>query len=147
MTRTLIASLAFLLASMTAQAADLGGGYGEPTSPSDNSDIAARHQAWWDRGRVPECDGSSVLGSVAQRGGLGNGTFDRVRESRFLQGELTDRRYCEARITMADGQHSYVYYLIEERQGFASLGWNVEFCVPGRDPWHVYDGWCRAIRR
>jgi hypothetical protein len=30
--------------------------------------------------------------------------------------------------------------------GFASIGWYVDFCVAGQDPWRVHDGWCRTVR-
>ena len=36
--------------------------------------------------------------------------------------------------------------LIEEGQGFASIGDNVEFCVSGFDRWLVYNGRCRILR-
>ncbi len=36
--------------------------------------------------------------------------------------------------------------LIEATQGFAGIGWHVESCLTGYDPYQVYDGWCNAIR-
>lgn len=56
------------------------------------------------------------------------------------------RHYCGATALLSDGQSRSVWYLIEEGQGFASLGNNVEACVEGFDLWRVYDGRCRTLR-
>ncbi|QPC87340.1 hypothetical protein GA830_11755 [Mesorhizobium sp. NBSH29] len=56
------------------------------------------------------------------------------------------RRYCGATVSLSDGQHREIWYLIEEGQGFASIGDNVEFCVSGFDQWLVYNGRCRILR-
>jgi hypothetical protein len=75
-------------------------------------------------------------------------TFDGIRqdaESEHGPGWI-DRRYCSATAWLSNGETSKVVYLIEATQGFASIGWNVESCLPGYDPWRVYDGWCRSIR-
>jgi hypothetical protein len=39
-----------------------------------------------------------------------------------------------------------MWYLIEDRAGFAGLGHNVEFCLVNFDRWKVYDGLCRVLR-
>lgn len=57
-----------------------------------------------------------------------------------------DRLYCHAYANLSNGVTRKVHYLIEEGQGFAGFGWNVEFCVTGLDPWKVYDGYCRTVR-
>jgi hypothetical protein len=36
--------------------------------------------------------------------------------------------------------------MVEEGQGFAGVGKNVEFCVDGFDRWAVYDAKCRVLR-
>ncbi len=59
---------------------------------------------------------------------------------------LIDRRYCSATAWLSNGRQSEVVYLIEASQGFASIGWNVESCLPGYDRWRVHDAWCRSIR-
>lgn len=56
------------------------------------------------------------------------------------------RTYCDATALMSDGQQRKVWYLIEERQGFASLGSNVEFCVDGYDKWYVYNAACSVLK-
>ena len=56
------------------------------------------------------------------------------------------RRYCGATVALSDGHDRDIWYLIEEGQGFASIGDNVEFCVSGFDRWMVYNGRCRVLR-
>jgi uncharacterized protein (DUF1684 family) len=56
------------------------------------------------------------------------------------------RRYCQATVQLSDGRTRDVWYLIEGRMGFASIGENVEFCVSGFDRWLVYNGRCRVLR-
>lgn len=59
---------------------------------------------------------------------------------------LINRRYCHGTAWLSDGRKSEVVYVVESRQGFASLTFRVQSCLPAYDPWHVYDGWCRSIR-
>ena len=113
----------------------------------------------WSRGTVPTCEQSSVLNDISKRyrsvqadlwqTGLSIAAVHRIDETEYKPGDpgLIDRRFCRARIELSNGHPAELFYLIEERQGFASIGWGVEFCVPGQDPWRVYDGHCRAIRR
>ena len=56
------------------------------------------------------------------------------------------RRYCMATAQMSDGQHRNVYYLIEDRGGFAGRTWEVTHCVIGLDDWRNHDGNCRTMR-
>ncbi|TIR16089.1 MAG: hypothetical protein E5X34_26690 [Mesorhizobium sp.] len=56
------------------------------------------------------------------------------------------RHYCRATVNLSDGRDRSIFYLIEEGQGFASIGDNVEFCVSGFDRWLVYNGRCRVLR-
>ncbi|MBN8999065.1 MAG: hypothetical protein J0H54_06635 [Rhizobiales bacterium] len=111
------------------------------------------------RGSVPTCDQNSVLGNIASRyrsvqadlwqTNLSIASVARVSETAFVPGDpgLIDRRFCHARVELSNGRPADLFYLIEERQGFASIGWGVEFCMPGQDPWRVYDGGCRTVRR
>ncbi|RCS23147.1 phage portal protein [Phyllobacterium salinisoli] len=75
--------------------------------------------------------------------------FSDVHQKRFepaqRSSEIT-RHYCAATAMLSDGEHRRVLYLIEEGQGFASFGDNVEFCVAGFDRWNVYDSGCRVLR-
>lgn len=76
--------------------------------------------------------------------------FQRIYEKRYLPAEEEwpiGRRYCAAKATLSDGHVRDVWYLVEEGQGFASIGDNVEFCVAGFDRWLVYNSpWCRVLR-
>ena len=59
---------------------------------------------------------------------------------------LIARRYCQGKVSMSDGHTRSIWYLIESGQGFAGIGDNVEFCIDGLDPWHVYGAYCRSVR-
>jgi capsid protein len=75
--------------------------------------------------------------------------FRRIHQSRYLPAQdnwPTGRRYCGATVALSDGHDRNIWYLIEEGQGFASVGDNVEFCVDGFDRWMVYNGHCRVLR-
>lgn len=107
-------------------------------------------------GSVPTCQQSSVLGDIAGRyrsvqadlwqSGLSIASVARVSETSFQPGQLLSRRFCYAKVELSNGRPADLFYLIEERQGFASIGWGVEFCVAGQDPWRVFDGGCRTMR-
>jgi hypothetical protein len=58
-----------------------------------------------------------------------------------------DRRFCSATAWLSDGKKAEAVYLIEGPYLAAfGLGWHVESCVAGHDPWRVYDALCRSIR-
>jgi len=76
--------------------------------------------------------------------------FQNIQETRYLpalgEERPIGRRYCGATVVLSDGDSRDIWYLIEEGQGFASIGNNVEFCVSGFDRWYVYNGRCRVLR-
>jgi capsid protein len=86
--------------------------------------------------------------------------FQRIHEHRYEPADENHpiaRRYCGATVLLSDGSSRDIWYLIEERMGFATLldgfglanetrGSNVEFCVSGFDRWMVYNGACRVLR-
>jgi capsid protein len=82
--------------------------------------------------------------------------FSRIHERRYIpfsddrvpfaDNEPIARRYCGATVALSDGYYRDIWYLIEEGQGFAGVGDNVEFCVSGFDRWYVYNGRCRVLR-
>lgn len=75
--------------------------------------------------------------------------FRRIHQHRYLPANDTwpiGRRYCGATVALSNGLDRTIWYLIEEGQGFASVGDNVEFCVAGFDRWMVYNGRCRVLR-
>jgi hypothetical protein len=151
MIRRLLAALALtatLVGSGAALAADYDGSYGEQEV-----------RRGWDRGSVPTCDAPAVLSNMAKRYHWANThtwgnnlAFREVaatQETEFRPGDpgLIDRRFCKADVYIADDiRPTAVYYLIEERMGFASIGWYVDFCVSGQDPWRVHDAACRTVR-
>lgn len=76
-------------------------------------------------------------------------SFSSVHQHRYHQerhGHPIARRYCHATAHLSDGRHRKVWYLIEGKMGFASIGNGVEFCVSGFDRWMVYNGSCRVLR-
>jgi hypothetical protein len=107
----------------------------------------------------PTCDDPKVMAKIIRRfnwaehktwhRGIELDTIQRARHRATLAGgkRLINRRYCRGHARLSNGRHPTVHYLIEQRQGFASIGWNVEFCVVGHDRWHVYGGTCRVLRR
>lgn len=110
-------------------------------------------------GGFPDCGDQKVLNKIVKRynwaeehtwqRGIELNDIDRARERLTLDGDshMINRRFCRGHAHLSNGSHPTVHYLIEEGQGFASIGWNVEFCVVGHDRWMVYDGSCRALRR
>jgi hypothetical protein len=107
---------------------------------------------------VPACDGAGVLSRIRDRfawahsrtwrSGLSISAIEWTGDAR-PGGEypsLIGRRYCEASAVISNGDRARVYYLIETHQGFAGVGARVTFCLPGYDPWHVYDKDCRTVR-
>jgi hypothetical protein len=75
--------------------------------------------------------------------------FHGIHQNRYLpayEDWPIGRRYCGATVALSDGHSRDIWYLIEEGQGFASIGDNVEFCVAGFDRWMVYNGRCRVLR-
>ncbi len=75
--------------------------------------------------------------------------FRKVHERRYVpfsEKRPIARRYCAAKAALSNGKHRTVWYVIEDRMGFASMGDGVEFCVSGFDRWRVYSGHCRVLR-
>lgn len=113
---------------------------------------------FWNK-QVAFCDDSAVLNRVRSRFSyqvhhvpqlpdVAIVGFRKIHEHRLVPG--TDysnpaRRYCGATADFSDGHSRSIYYLIVDEGGFTSVGDSVEFCVPGFDRWHVYNGSCRLI--
>jgi hypothetical protein len=64
----------------------------------------------------------------------------------YAEPGLVKRDYCMADAVMTDGTSRPVYYVVEHGLGFVGLGSDIDFCVPGLDPWHIHDGDCRTVR-
>ena len=118
---------------------------------------AEAYPSWW-RGTLPDCASPAVLNKVQAKIAYGSprvlgydlfiqeiGAIDEDAVKAHRK-SLIDRRYCSATALLSNGKQSEVVYLIEASQGFASIGWNVESCLPGYDRWRVHDAWCRSIR-
>jgi hypothetical protein len=108
---------------------------------------------------LPACDEPGVLTRVTDifayqdahvtLAGLAINRIDGVRERALKAGgpSLTDVRYCSGTAWLSSGRASEVVFIIEgPMKGTFSIGWNVESCVVGYDPWHVYEARCRSIR-
>src|SRR3954471_6886355 len=107
---------------------------------------------------LPECGEPGVLGRVAEKfayqdahiihSGLAIVAFDSIRQTRLKDGpSLTDVRFCVGRAALTNGRTSEVVFIIEgPMKGKYSIGYAVESCLPGFDPFRVYDGNCRSIR-
>jgi capsid protein len=75
--------------------------------------------------------------------------FRGIQQHRYLPASDNwpiGRRYCGATVALSNGLDRTIWYLIEEGQGYASVGDIVEFCVSGFDRWMVYNGRCRVLR-
>jgi hypothetical protein len=74
-------------------------------------------------------------------------TYERQRDAEHN----VDRKFCHAKVRMANGSRHEIrdmWYLIEMPWGFAGTpgSSNMEFCIAGLDPWHVYGKECSTIR-
>lgn len=108
-------------------------------------------------GDLPECDNPRVLKKIysrfrhAERNTFQHGVeiadVHDIRE-RFVRYEphnLLEMRHCIAHADMTDGSHDQLLYMIQTGMGFAGMGWDVDFCIPGRDYFYAYDGQCRVL--
>ncbi len=114
-------------------------------------------KAWYSKGNLPTCNSWQVIISIQQKfsyanrktfhWGVGIKSVTEIRELPDIirDHSLIGRRYCRGTAWLSNGRRSEVVYLIESKQGFASIGWRVESCLPAYDPWHVYGSWCRSI--
>ena len=107
---------------------------------------------------LPPCTEPGVLKDIARkfaygdarvvRSGLTIVGIDGVRETNYKDGpSLTNVRYCTGTAWFDSGKPSEVVFIIEgPMKGKYAIGWAVESCLPGFDPYRVYDGNCRSIR-
>ncbi|MCR4282680.1 MAG: hypothetical protein NUV72_06610 [Bauldia sp.] len=108
---------------------------------------------------LPECGDPAVIATIPEKfayqdaritmTGLAIASIDGIHQHALRAGGpgLIDRRYCGATAWLSNGRRSEIVYLIEgPKVGFASIGWHVESCLPGFDPYRVYDARCRSIR-
>lgn len=107
---------------------------------------------------IPACDNPAVLDRIVERqtyaeretwhDGVVIQAIADVRQRyagiRFMS--AIPHRYCEARALLGPRTSDRLYYVIWQRQGFASIGWGLDFCMPRHDPYRVYDADCRVLR-
>jgi hypothetical protein len=108
---------------------------------------------------IPACDAPGVAWRISEKfsyqdahlihSGVAISGIDGIHEKGVgdvWQSRIT-RRYCGATAWLSNGRKAEVVYVIEgPHLGTFSVGWHVESCVAGYDPFHVYDGYCRSLR-
>jgi hypothetical protein len=132
---------------------------GTPAGPAAAGPIEAIADAAMTPGYLPDCQDASVIGEVQGRFSTGAAgmlqaalaldTVDHVRQTHPVVSRPSSiaRRYCAATAWLSNGRRAPLYYMVEQRMGFASIGWQVEYCVAGYEPWRVHDGQCRTVRK
>lgn len=110
-------------------------------------------------GAVPLCDDGKILKRISKRFKKNNAKhfdsdievveFEEIRETDFLPNptDRNDRRFCAGHAQLSNGNHPKIFFLIQEREGLASHGWGVEFCIRGHDPLRFYGDKCRSVRK
>lgn len=135
----LIGLAAAVGATPSVKAADLGGVY------VDDSGVCAQR---WVLGKISSRFRHQVH-HVPNLPNVAITDFRNIHLHRYLPAQEDrpiGRTYCGATVVLSDGDARDIWYLIEEGQGYASIGDNVEFCVSGFDRWYVYNGRCRVLR-
>ena len=109
-------------------------------------------------GALPSCQDPAVLTTIRNRFSQRERTywrtgqeiesFARVREIGYRSNgpEFIPRRYCMARVSMANGRQRPVSYTIGEGLGMIGWGWGVEWCVHGLDYGLAFAPDCRMAR-
>jgi len=110
-------------------------------------------------GNFPACNEQRVLDYIKKRfvwtdekllkRGLRIEAIHRAHQNReqpITKTRTIGRLYCHGTAVMNDGGKRTIWYMIEADMGVASMRDNVEFCISGLDPWHVYGAWCRSVR-
>lgn len=141
--RSMFAVLLVLSASLSAtatlHAADLGAVYTEDAGACSERWVLGRitNRFAYQVRHVPNLPQVAIM------------DFHNIHLNRYLPAQEDrpiGRTYCGAKVALSDGGSRDIWYLIEEGQGFAGVGDNVEFCVSGFDRWFVYNGRCRVLR-
>lgn len=71
-----------------------------------------------------------------------------VRETAFRDWDppIIARRYCSATAYLTDGRRYELVYWLRSEQGFAGVGWGVQYCLVGRDRDFAYAPACKMLR-
>jgi hypothetical protein len=128
----------------------------QPVTAADATFYSSPHRAapW----KGPDCDAPEVLGRIVARfarteaaywhTGVRMAGIVGARQAAFRDRNpmLTAIRYCTATAYLTDGaRHDLVFWLRSE-QGFAGMGWGVEYCLVGRDRHMSHAPQCRMLR-
>lgn len=110
-------------------------------------------------GSLPDCDADAVLSTLKARqawaeahtwkDGVTIAGIEAIRERRIDIGAVStmDRRVCAAKADLVGKTRpTSLYYVVSADEGFAGYGWNVEFCLSGRDPYRVYGADCKILK-
>ncbi|ODN71467.1 hypothetical protein [Methylobrevis pamukkalensis] len=106
---------------------------------------------------LPACSDAGVLGTIRSRHAAATPEARDGIEIRDIHDAGPGRleafgpsaiatRHCAAKARLADGRTGRLYYMLSAGRGFAGIGWNVDFCVAGHDPWYVYGQECRSLK-
>lgn len=116
------------------------------------------------RGSIPKCDDPRVLRRITSKFSWADRkTWSDIEHRKHTIGiqnirhikqryrldqtkSMISHRHCNGTATLSNGKHPKIYYMIQERMGFASLSWKVQFCLSGYDRWRVYGSNCRSLR-
>ncbi|MGJ8531070.1 MAG: hypothetical protein ACSHYC_02745 [Alphaproteobacteria bacterium] len=116
------------------------------------------------RGAIPHCDDPRVLHQITSKFSWADrNTWSKIEHRNHTIGiqdirhikqryrldqtkSMISHRHCNGTATLSNGKQPKLYYMIQERMGFASLSWKVQFCVAGYDRWRVYGANCRSLR-
>ncbi|MEJ8572190.1 hypothetical protein [Microbaculum marinum] len=106
----------------------------------------------------PECDEPSVLSAITARfdqteaeywhTGVRMADITEARETAFRDWDPTiiARRYCTGTAYLTDGNRYNLVYWLRSEQGFAGVGWGVQYCLVGRDRDYSYAPACKMLR-
>lgn len=67
-------------------------------------------------------------------------------ETRQWDPPLIAARYCNATAYFSDGSRRELVYWVRSEQGFAGVGWGLQYCVIGLDQQMAYAPACRMLR-
>lgn len=106
----------------------------------------------------PACDESAVLNRISAHfdqaeakywdTGIRMADITQAREAVFDDWDPTiiARRYCNGTAYLTDGKRYSLVYWLRSDQGFAGVGWGVQFCLMGRDQDYAYAPVCKMLR-
>ncbi len=131
-------------------------GWSVPASGDNFTFIPSAHRSGPWLG--PACESPQVAGRIMAKFNqaeakywhtgvrLAHIAYPRETTTRQWDPPIIATRFCSATAYLSDGiSHELVYWLRSE-QGFAGVGWGVEFCLVGRDRDMSFAPHCRMLR-